>query len=118
MRIVLGILKDKLLYANFSKYEFWLDEVRILGHVILVGSNVVDPSKVETILQWKRPKIAIEITNFVGLVGYYRRFIEGFSKIVAPSTQRVWSKNSNHDCNKKSIGIYIYIYTMEERKIK
>uniref|UniRef100_A0A151UGZ5 Transposon Ty3-I Gag-Pol polyprotein n=1 Tax=Cajanus cajan TaxID=3821 RepID=A0A151UGZ5_CAJCA len=87
LRLVLEILKAKQLYAKLSKCEFWLDEVKFLGHVISVEGIVVDLAKVESVLQWERPRTVTDIRSFVGLAGYYRRFIEGFSKIVTPLTQ-------------------------------
>nr|KYP46506.1 Retrotransposable element Tf2 [Cajanus cajan] len=87
LRLVLEILKAKQLYAKLSKCEFWLSEVKFLGHVISAEGIVVDPAKVESVLQWERPRTITNIRSFVGLAGYYRRFIEGFSKIVAPLTQ-------------------------------
>jgi hypothetical protein len=84
---VLQILREKKLYAKLSKCEFWLGEVKFLGHVISKEGIVVDPTKVETVLSWEQPKSVTEIRSFVGLAGYYRRFIEGFAKIVAPLTQ-------------------------------
>nr|KYP50893.1 Retrovirus-related Pol polyprotein from transposon 17.6 [Cajanus cajan] len=87
LRLVLEILKEKQLYAKLSKCEFWLDEVKFLGHVILAEGIVIDSAKVELVLQWERPRTVTDIRSFVGLAGYYKRFIEGFSKIVAPLTQ-------------------------------
>jgi len=87
LRTVLSILREKQLYAKLSKCEFWMTTVQFLGHVISAQGISVDPSKVEAVLKWERPKSATEIRSFVGLAGYYRRFIEGFSKIVAPLTQ-------------------------------
>jgi len=84
---VLGVLREKQLYAKLSKCKFWMDEVQFLGHVISAQGIVVDPTKVEAVVKWERPKSATEIRSIVGLAGYYRRFIEGFSKIVAPLTQ-------------------------------
>ena len=65
-----------------------MDEVQFLGHVIYAQGIAVDPSKVDAMVKWESPKSATEIRSFVGLVGYYRRFIEGFSKIVAPLTRK------------------------------
>ncbi|WVZ71088.1 LOW QUALITY PROTEIN: hypothetical protein U9M48_019712 [Paspalum notatum var. saurae] len=79
-------LREHKLYAKFSKCEFWIDEVRFLGHVISKGGIAVDPSKVSTITNWKVPEIPKEVRGFLGLVGYYRRFIENFSKIAKPMT--------------------------------
>jgi len=87
LRIVLQILKEKKLYAKLSKCEFWLEEVKFLGHVISNNGVSVDPTKVEAVLQWEPPKTVTEIRSFLGLAGYYRRFIEGFSKIALPLTQ-------------------------------
>nr|KYP34046.1 Retrovirus-related Pol polyprotein from transposon 17.6 [Cajanus cajan] len=87
LRSVLEVLREKQLYAKLSKCEFWLSEVKFLGHVISAEGIAVDPAKVEAVIQWERPKTATEIRSFVGLVGYYRRFIEGFSRIVMPLTQ-------------------------------
>jgi len=87
LRVVLGILRKKQLYAKLSKCEFWMDEVQFLGHVIFAQGIAVDSAKVEAVMKWESPKSATEIRSFVGLAGYYRRFIEGFFKIVAPLTQ-------------------------------
>ncbi|XP_073270442.1 uncharacterized protein [Primulina huaijiensis] len=84
---VLQVLRDRQLYAKLSKCEFWLDRVVFLGHVISRGGISVDPTKVEAVLQWSAPTSVPEIRSFLGLAGYYRRFIEGFSKIARPLTQ-------------------------------
>jgi len=86
LRLVLDVLREKQLYAKLSKCEFWMDEVQFLGYVISAQGISVDPAKVETVVKWESPKSATEIRSFVGLAGYYRRFIEGFSKVVAPLT--------------------------------
>ena len=86
LRLVLGVLREKHLYAKLSKCEFWMDEVQFLGHVISAQGIAVDPAKVEAVVKWESPKSTTEIKSFVGLAGYYRIFIEGFSKIVAPLT--------------------------------
>src|ERR1044072_69397 len=87
LRQVLQALQAKSLYANPSKCEFWMEEVKFLGHVISKGGIAVDPVKVDTVLAWERPKIVTKIRSFVGVAGYYRRFIEGFARIVSPLTQ-------------------------------
>ncbi|GKA26416.1 putative reverse transcriptase domain-containing protein, partial [Tanacetum coccineum] len=80
------LLKKEKLYAKFSKCEFWLKEVQFLGHVVNHDGIHVDPSKVESVKNWKTPESSTEIRSFLGLAGYYRRFIENFSKIAKPLT--------------------------------
>jgi hypothetical protein len=87
LRIVLQILRDRELYAKLDKCEFWLSQIHFLGHVVSKDGVAVDPSKVEAVLRWERPKNATEIRSFLGLAGYYRRFIEGFAKIASPLTK-------------------------------
>ncbi|GJZ58737.1 putative reverse transcriptase domain-containing protein [Tanacetum coccineum] len=86
LRLVLELLKKEKLYANFSKCEFWLREVQFLGHVINGNGIHVEPSKIEAIKNWKAPRTLTEVRSFLGLVGYYRRFIENFSKIAKSLT--------------------------------
>ncbi|XP_050896896.1 uncharacterized mitochondrial protein AtMg00860-like [Lathyrus oleraceus] len=87
LRIVLQVLKEKRLYAKLSKCEFWLREVSFLGHVVSGDGIAVDPSKIDAVLQWEAPTSVTEIRSFLGLAGYYRRFIEGFSKLALPLTK-------------------------------
>ncbi|GJV03764.1 putative reverse transcriptase domain-containing protein [Tanacetum coccineum] len=81
LRLILELLKKEELYAKFSKCDFWLSKVQFLGHVIDSEGIHVDPVKIESIKDWESPKTQTEIHQFLGLTGYYRRFIEGFSKI-------------------------------------
>src|SRR5438105_4932840 len=85
--IVLGRLRQHRLYVKFSKCEFWLSEVAFLGHVLNKDGVAVDPSKVKEVLDWVQPKTVSEIRSFLGLAGYYHRFIENFSKIAKPMTE-------------------------------
>jgi hypothetical protein len=86
LRLVLQKLRDNQLYAKFLKCDFWLKKVAFLGHIITDGGIKVDPSKVSELLNWKQPKDVSKIRSFIGLAGYCRRFIEGFSKLVKPLT--------------------------------
>ena len=87
LRIVLQTLRERQLYAKLSKCQFWLDRVAFLGHVISVEGVSVDPKKIEAVVNWKPPKNVSEVRSFLGLAGYYRNFVEGFSKIAAPLTK-------------------------------
>ena len=87
LRIVLQTLRERQLYAKLSKCQFWLDRVAFLGHVISAEGVSVDPQKIEAVVNWKPPKSVSEVRSFLGLAGYYRKFVEGFSKIAAPLTK-------------------------------
>jgi hypothetical protein len=87
LRLVLQKLCDHKLYAKLSKCEFWLKQVAFLGHVISKGGISMDPSKVQDVLSWKAPTSVGDIQSFLGLAGYYQRFIEGLSKISKPMTE-------------------------------
>ncbi|KAJ9567011.1 hypothetical protein OSB04_002977 [Centaurea solstitialis] len=86
LRSILELLKAEELYAKFSKCEFWIREVHFLGHVVNKEGIHVDPAKIEAIKKWEAPKTPTEIRQFLGLAGYYRRFIANFSKIAQPLT--------------------------------
>ena len=87
LKLILELLKAEKLYAKFSKCEFWIPTVQFLGHVIDCDGIHVDPAKIESIRDWATPTTPTEIRQFLGLAGYYRRFIEGFSKISKPLTK-------------------------------
>nr|AAL77161.1 Putative polyprotein [Oryza sativa Japonica Group] len=87
LHLVLEKLKEHQLYAKFNKCDFWLTEVKFLGHVITAQGVAVDPSNVESVTKWTPPKTVSQIRSFLGLAGYYRRFIENFSRIARPMTQ-------------------------------
>ncbi|KAH0709023.1 hypothetical protein KY284_010450 [Solanum tuberosum] len=87
LRIVLQTLKDKELYAKFSKCEFWLESVAFLGHIVSSDGIRVDTQKMEAVQNWPRPTSPTDIRSFLGLTGYYRRFVEGFSSISSPLTK-------------------------------
>ncbi|GJV16672.1 putative reverse transcriptase domain-containing protein [Tanacetum coccineum] len=92
LKLILELLKKEELYAKFSKCEFWIPKVQFLGHVIDSQGIHVDPAKIEFIKDWASPKTPTEIRQFLGLAGYYRRFIEGFSKIAKPMTKLTQKK--------------------------
>jgi hypothetical protein len=87
LHIIFQRLRDQHLYAKFSKCEFWLDTVKFLGHTISNDGISVDPSKVQEVLDWKPHTSVHQIRSFLGLAGYYRRFIPDFSRIAKPMTK-------------------------------
>ncbi|GJR32307.1 putative reverse transcriptase domain-containing protein [Tanacetum coccineum] len=87
LKLILKLLKKEELYAKFSKCEFWISKVQFLGHVIDSQGIHVDPAKIESIKDWASPKTPTDIRQFLGLAGYYWRFIEGFSKVAKPMTK-------------------------------
>ncbi|KAL4011315.1 hypothetical protein IC575_028369 [Cucumis melo] len=84
---VLETLRANMLFAKFSKCEFWLKKVTFLDHVVSSEGVYVDPAKIEVVTNWPRPFTASEIRSFLGLTSYYRRFVEDFSRIASPLTQ-------------------------------
>nr|GEZ13842.1 putative reverse transcriptase domain-containing protein [Tanacetum cinerariifolium] len=84
LKLILELLKKEKLFGKFSKCEFWIQEVHFLGHVVNSEGIHVDPSKIEAVKNWKSPKTPTEIRSFLGLAGYYRRFVVSFLKIVKP----------------------------------
>jgi hypothetical protein len=102
--IVLTRLREHQLYAKFSKCTFWVEEIQFLGHVLSANeiAIAVDPSNVKDILEWKPPTTVHQVRSFLGLAGYYRRFIPDFSKLVKTITSLLkndskfnWSSKCN-----------------------
>ena len=87
LRLTLQRLREKQLYAKFKKCEFWLEKVAFLGHIVSSEGISVDPVKIEAVSKWSRPNNTFEIRDFLGLVGYCRRFVERFSRIAILLTQ-------------------------------
>ncbi|GJY13895.1 putative reverse transcriptase domain-containing protein [Tanacetum coccineum] len=100
LKLVLESLRKEKLYAKFSKCEFWLQEVHFLGYVVNQSGIHVDPSKIEVVKNWKAPITPSEVRSFLGLAGYYRRFIANFSKIAKPLTS-LTQINQKYEWGKK-----------------
>ncbi|GKC61154.1 putative reverse transcriptase domain-containing protein, partial [Tanacetum coccineum] len=101
LKLILELLKKEELYVKFSKCEFWLSKVQFLSHIIDSEGIHVDPGKIESIKDWASPKTPTEIHQFLGLAGYYRRFIKVFSKIAKPMT-KLTQKNVKYDWSEKA----------------
>jgi len=86
-------LREHQLYGKLKKCEFWLEEVVFLGHVVTKERIKVDPQKVKAIKEWSKPTNVTEIRSFLGLAGYYRRFIKDFLKIASPLTNMLKKVN-------------------------
>ena len=80
-------LREKKLYVKLSKCDFWLKEVSFLGHIVLAEGISVNPIKIEVVVNWKPSRNVTEVRSFLGLAGYYRRFVKGFSVIASPLTK-------------------------------
>nr|GFC17906.1 putative reverse transcriptase domain-containing protein [Tanacetum cinerariifolium] len=101
LKLILKLLTEEELYTKFSKCEFWLSKVKFLGHVIDSEGIHVDPVKIKAIKDWESPKTPTDICQFLGLAGYYRRFIEGFLKIARPMT-KLTQKSVKFDWGEKA----------------
>ncbi|GJU51052.1 putative reverse transcriptase domain-containing protein [Tanacetum coccineum] len=117
LKIVLELLTKEKLFAKFSKCEFWLQEVRFLGHVVNINGIHVDPSKIEAVKNWKIPKTPSEIRSFMGLTGYYRRFIVNFSKIAKPLTS-LTQKNQNPGIRIRILSVQSEVSKVYEHSIR
>ncbi|XP_038902394.1 uncharacterized mitochondrial protein AtMg00860-like [Benincasa hispida] len=116
---VLETLRANKLYAKFSKCEFWLRQVSFIGHVVSKEGVSVDLAKIEAVTSRARPTTVSEVRSFLGLSGYYRRFVNDFSRIVAPLTQLtrkgalfVWNEaceNSFQDLKQKLVSAPVLI---------
>ncbi|XP_074377990.1 uncharacterized protein LOC141719510 [Apium graveolens] len=111
LRIVLESLREKKLFAKFSKCEFWLEEVAFLGHIVSGRGIELDPVKFEAITNWRRPSNVTEVRSFLGLAGYCRRFMEGFSSIALPLTQltRKGIKLEWNDDHLERLSVELYV---------
>ena len=87
LKIVQQTLREKKLYSKLSKCDFRLNEVSFLGHVVSVEGIRVDPAKIEAVVNWKLLRSVTKVRSFLGLAGYYRRFVKRFSVIASPLTK-------------------------------
>nr|GEZ35915.1 putative reverse transcriptase domain-containing protein [Tanacetum cinerariifolium] len=101
LKTILELLKREQLYVKFLKCDFWLESVQFLRHVIDSEGVHVDPAKIVAIKNWATPTTPTEVRKFLGLAGYYRRFIEGFSLISKPLT-KLTQKNKKFEWETKA----------------
>ncbi|XP_047256229.1 uncharacterized mitochondrial protein AtMg00860-like [Capsicum annuum] len=92
LRIVLHVLREHVLFAKFFKCEFWLESISFVGHVVSKAGIIVDATKISAIHNWARPISLTEVSSFIGLAGYYRRFVESFDTILSPMTRLTQKK--------------------------
>ena len=100
LHVVFQTLKEHQLFAKLKKCDFWLNQISFLGHLVSKDGILVDLGRVEAVLSWKRPTTVFKVRSFLGMAGYYRHFIEGFSKISLPLT-RLTKKNAKFVWNKE-----------------
>ena len=100
LRVVLETLRKEQLYAKLSKCEFWKNEVSFLGHIVSKEGIRVDRKKIEVVVEWKPPRNVTEVRSFLGLAGYYKRFVKGFSMTAAPMT-RLLQRNVKYEWSEK-----------------
>ena len=81
LRMTLQLLREHKMYANLSKWDFYKNKIHYLGHIILEEGIFVDPENIEAIMNWPTPRNMTDVRYFMGLAGYYRRFVEWFSKV-------------------------------------
>ncbi|XP_070003507.1 uncharacterized protein [Nicotiana sylvestris] len=105
LRVVLQTLREQKLYTKFSKCEFWLESVAFLGHIVSREGLKVDSNKIEAVQSWSRPTSMTEIRSFLGLAGYYRRFVQGFSSIASPLTRLTQKGMYTVYCDTLRIGV-------------
>ena len=100
LRIALQTLRENKLFAKLSKCDFWLKEVSFLGHIVYIEGIRVDPMKIEAVMNWRPPQNVTEVRSFLGLAGYYRRFVQGFS-VIASSLTRLLRKGVKFEWDDK-----------------
>ena len=100
LRVVLKTLRKEQLYEKLSKCDFWLNELSFLGHIVSKEGIQVDLKKLEVVVEWKPPRNVTKVRSFLGLAGYYRRFVKGLSMTVAPMTRLLY-KNVKYEWSEK-----------------
>ena len=100
LQVVLETLRKEQLYAKLRKCEFWKNEVSFLGHIVSKEGIRVDLKKIEVVVEWKPQRNVTEVRSFLGLAGYYRRFVKEFSMTAAPMT-RLLQKNVKYEWSEK-----------------
>ena len=105
LRIVLQMLRKHKLYAKFDKCDFYQNKIEYLEYVISTEGIVIDPEKIKSIMEWLVPKDVADIRSFMGITGYYRRFIKGFSRISYPITS-LQKKGTKFNWSKKCQGSF------------
>ena len=106
LRVVLHTLKDRQLFANFSKCEFWLQSIAFLDRIVSSEGIRVDSQNIEVVKQWSSPTSTTDIRSFLGLAGFYRMFVEGFLSIASPLTrltQKMVKIQRSDDCEKSFV---------------
>ena len=97
LTIVLEVLRKQQLYPNAKKCEYGKHRVSYLGHIVLADSEAVDPEKVKAMIDWLSPRTLEELRDFLGLTGYYRRFIRHYAMITIPLTQELKNDSFNRN---------------------
>ncbi|GJY63382.1 putative reverse transcriptase domain-containing protein [Tanacetum coccineum] len=116
LKIILELLKNEQLYAKFSKCDFWLESVQFLGHVINNKGVHVDPAKVEAIRNWSAPTTPKEVRQFLGLAGYYQRFIEGFF-VDCQLLTKLTEKTKSYEWGRKKMSVFQTLKQIREKVI-
>jgi hypothetical protein len=101
LRLILQKLKENDLHLKLSKCVFGVDEVDYLGHVVIKDGLKVDPKKVKAVRDWPEPDDLGKLRSFLGLVGYYRKFVPALAQISGPLTEMIkknvpWSWTDRH----------------------
>ncbi|GJZ41824.1 putative reverse transcriptase domain-containing protein [Tanacetum coccineum] len=113
LRIILELLRKEKLYAKFSKYVFWIRIMQFLGHLIDSQGLHVDPAKIEAVKNWTSPTTPTEVRQFLGLAGYYQRFIKGAvlmqrEKVSAYASRQLKPHEENYTTHDLELGAVVF----------